>query len=57
LADHLGNLDFVAREVVRAEEVIDYTPYDNLAERVAKQLGVSIGQGAVRALRSLGTIR
>jgi len=57
LADHLGNLDFVAREVVHAEEVIDYTPYDNLAERLAKQLGVSIGQGAVRALRSLGTIR
>jgi protease IV len=33
LADKLGNLDFVAREVVQAEEVIDYTPYPNIAER------------------------
>jgi protease-4 len=49
LIDHLGNLDMVAREVVKAEEVIDYTPRDNVAERLAKRFGASIGAGAVRS--------
>ena len=57
LIDHLGNLDFVAREVVLAEEVVDYTPKENVAERLAKRFGMSIGAGAVRALYSLGGIR
>ncbi len=26
LADQLGNLDYVAREVVKTDEIIDYTP-------------------------------
>ena len=57
LADKIGNLDFVAREVVKAEEVIDYTPRDNIAERLAKRFGASIGQGAVKALRELSPLR
>jgi protease-4 len=57
LADALGNLDFVAREVVKAEEVIDYTPKENVAERLAKRFGASIGAGAVRALRSLPALQ
>ncbi|OYT98266.1 MAG: S49 family peptidase [Burkholderiales bacterium PBB1] len=56
LADHLGNLDYVAREVVHAEDIIDYTPKENVAERLAKRFGASIGAGAVRALSSLGHI-
>ena len=52
LADHFGNLDFVAREVVKAPEVIDYTPKENVAEKLVKRLGASIGSGAVQALRS-----
>jgi protease-4 len=57
LADRLGNLDFVAREVVRAEEIVDYTPYDNVAERLAKRFGAAIGAGAVQTLRSMAPIR
>ncbi len=53
LADKLGNLDFVAREVVKAEEVIDYTPRDNVAERLAKRFGAAMGQSVVKALRDL----
>ncbi len=56
LADGLGNLDFVAREVVKAEEIIDYTPRENVAERLAKRFGAAVGQGAVRALRVLPTL-
>ncbi|WP_298010906.1 S49 family peptidase [uncultured Aquabacterium sp.] len=57
LADHLGSLDGVARDVVKAEEVIDYTQKSNLAERLAKRFGAAIGDGAVRALRSMSVVR
>jgi protease-4 len=57
LADRFGNLDFVAREVVKAEEVIDYTPRDNVAERLAKRFGASLGAGAVKALREMAPLR
>ena len=53
LVDALGNLDYVAREVVNAEEIVDYTPRDNVAERLAKRLGASVGAGAVKALREM----
>ncbi len=57
LADKIGSLDFVAREVVQAPEVIDYTPKDNVAERLAKRFGAAMGAGAVRALQSSTHIR
>jgi protease-4 len=57
LADHFGNLDYVAREVVGYEDVVDYTPQENVAERLAKRFGASIGEGAVRTLRSLAPLR
>ena len=57
LVDRLGNLDYVAREVVKAETVIDYTQKENVAERLAKRLGASIGAGAVSALRQLAPLR
>jgi protease IV len=51
LADQLGNIDYVAREVVKAEELVDYTRHENVAERLAKRFGASIGEGAIHALR------
>jgi protease IV len=57
LADQLGNLDFVAREVVKAEDIIDYTRRDNVAERLAKKFGAAMGEGAVRAVKALPAIR
>lgn len=53
LADQLGNLDYVAREVVKAEDVIDYTRRDNVAERLAKKFGAAVGMGAVKGLAAL----
>jgi len=52
LADSLGNLDYVARDVVKAEDVIDYTQQENVAERLAKRFGASIGAGAVHELQA-----
>ena len=57
LADQLGNLDYVAREVVKAEEVIDYTRRDNVAERLAKKFGAALGEGAIKAFNSLPALR
>jgi protease-4 len=57
LADQFGNLDHVARDIVKAEEVIDYTPKENVAERLAKRFGASAGAGAMRALRELSPMR
>ena len=57
LADHLGGLEYVAREVVKAEEIIDYTPRENVAERLAKRFGAGVGAGAVKALRELSPLR
>ncbi len=51
LADHFGSLDYVAREVIKAPEVIDYTPQPNVAERLVKRFGASIGAGAIKALQ------
>ena len=57
LADHLGNLDYVAREVVKAEELIDYTRRENVAERLAKRFGAALGEGSVRALKNIPALR
>ena len=57
LADGLGNLDFVAREIVKAEDIIDYTRHDNVAERLAKRFGAAIGEGAIHALQRMQPMR
>ncbi|MBE0473189.1 S49 family peptidase [Rhodoferax sp.] len=57
LADQLGSLDYVAREVIKAEDIIDYTRRDNVAERLAKRFGVAVGAGAMSAFRSAASLR
>jgi protease IV len=50
LADGFGTVDSVARDVVRAEDIIDYTAHENLPERVLKKFGAAVGSGAVKAV-------
>ena len=57
LVDHLGSVDSVARDVVKAEKLIDYTNKENIAERFAKRFGAAAGQGAVAALRAVPGLR
>ncbi|MDE2400901.1 MAG: S49 family peptidase [Burkholderiales bacterium] len=57
LADHLGSLDSLARDVVKAEDIVDYTLKENLAERLAKRFGAAFGGGVVHAMRSSVTIQ
>jgi protease-4 len=39
LADGFGNVDLVAREVIKAEQVVDFSQKENVAERIAKRFG------------------
>lgn len=39
LADGLGSSSYVARELIKAEEIVDFTPADDLVERFAKRIG------------------
>ena len=57
LADALGSLDSVAREVVKADEVVDYTRRENVAERLVKRFGAAMGEASVKALRTAGALR
>jgi protease IV len=51
LADGLGSLDYVAREVVKAEDIVDYTQRENVGLRLARELGVHMGAGVFQAAR------
>lgn len=57
LADKLGSLDYVAREVVKAEDIIDYTRRENVAERLAKRFGAAMGMGALQSLQRAPALR
>ena len=42
LADALGSADFVAREVIKQEDIVDFTYQETITDRFAKRLGASI---------------
>ncbi|HQN65804.1 MAG TPA: S49 family peptidase [Methylophilus sp.] len=44
LADALGSADYVAREVIKQEEIVDFTYQDSFADRFAKKLGATMAQ-------------
>ena len=45
LADDFGTVDSVAREIIKVENILDYSVKENIAERFAKRLGAEMGQG------------
>jgi protease-4 len=54
LADGYGSIDTVARDELKAEEIVDYTQREGLSERLLKQFGGSFGSSAATALWSQG---
>ena len=54
LADGLGSLDTVARDIVKAEDIVDYTQRENLGSRLARQFGASVGEGFFLAAKASG---
>ncbi len=50
LADEFGSVDSVARDVLKADQLVDYTEHEGLRERMLKKFGASVGSGAVKSL-------
>ena len=50
LADGYGTVDSVARDVIKAADVRDFSIKQNFAERFAKQFGAEMAEGMASAL-------
>lgn len=57
LADELGSAESVARDVLKAETIVDYTVKENIAERVAKRFGAAVGTAAMKTLMWTGRMQ
>ena len=44
LADELGSVDYVAREVIKAKEVVDFTREEGIGERIARRFGTTLAR-------------
>jgi protease-4 len=52
LADALGSVEYVARDVIKAETVVDFTPKENIAERFARRFGSASAEALWRSAAS-----
>lgn len=57
LADALGSLDYVAREVIKAEDIVDYTPQMSITDRLARRIGTAMGDAMQPWLRDNVRVR
>lgn len=57
LADGFGTVGSVAREVIKAERIVDFTIKDNLAERFAKRLRADATVGSLLGALGLPALR
>jgi len=58
LADGFGSLDSIAREVIKAEDIVDYTQKEGIAEKFARRFGASAASALAEfALRASPGIR
>jgi protease-4 len=49
LTDALGSVRSVARDVIKADDIIDFTVQENVAERVARKFGAAMGRSLASA--------
>ncbi len=54
LADALGSTNYVAREVIKQKEIVDFTYRETFADRFAKRLGASIAKNIGFDIESAG---
>ncbi|MEO7254278.1 MAG: S49 family peptidase, partial [Casimicrobium sp.] len=50
LVDAIGSVGSVARDVVKAEDLVDYTVEENTLDKLARRMGASFGAGVVQAV-------
>ena len=54
LADGFGTVGSVARDVIKADKIVDFTIKDNIAERFARRLRAEVPPGALGSLLDAG---
>jgi protease-4 len=52
LADGFGTVDTVARDELKAEDIVDYTEREGLSERLLKKFGGAVGTAAAHSIQS-----
>ena len=61
LADEFGTVDSVARNIVKSEEIVDFTVYDSfgdtLAEKIGAGIGGSIGNSFIKKIKENITLK
>jgi protease-4 len=61
LADEIGSADYVAREVIKQKDIVDFTYQDDFASRIAKRVGASasasFGETLAKQLISAGEVK
>jgi protease-4 len=57
LADALGSVGYVAREVIKAEDVVDFTVQETLTERVARRFGSTVGRSLAGVIKRSTSLR
>ena len=56
LADDYGTVDTVAREVIKADEVVDFTRKDSLVDRLSRRVGAAAGEAISSRLERSGYV-
>jgi protease-4 len=57
LVDEIGDLHKIAKDVIGAEEIVNFTARERLLERLSRRIGTSLGQSMQGALGWVGTLR
>jgi protease IV len=61
LADALGSADYVARDVIKEEKIVDFTAQEDFTSRIAKRIGASasasFGEALANQLVKAGEVR
>ncbi|MGL4230656.1 MAG: signal peptide peptidase SppA, partial [Casimicrobium sp.] len=54
LIDALGSVESVARDVIKAEDLVDYTVEESAIDKFTRRLGASFGAGIMQSMSKVG---
>ena len=57
LSDALGSVESVARDVIKADEIVDFSTRENIAERLAKRIGAEAGRSIAARLSTAAPLQ
>ncbi len=57
LADALGSVNSVARDVIKADDVVDFTQQETLADRLSRKFGASMGSTLASSMGRMMRLR